>query len=126
MCPRHSQAHKTLLRTDPKMTSAGASVDVYKGLEKRGIFSFRVSERQIVLYKATDLSAPVCTVGLDVSPAILQTYLDHDSGTLFLTGRVSYRTHIHLHPFLIFLLLIHIPQIYLLPTTLRRPSKTGI
>nr|XP_049697604.1 coronin-7 isoform X2 [Helicoverpa armigera] len=47
----------------------------------------KVSERQILLYKATDLSAPVCTVGLDVSPAILQTHIDHDSGTLFLTGR---------------------------------------
>ncbi|KAF9805154.1 hypothetical protein SFRURICE_013347 [Spodoptera frugiperda] len=44
-------------------------------------------ERQILLYKASDLSAPVCTVGLDVSPAILQIHIDHDSGTLFLTGR---------------------------------------
>ncbi|XP_013190445.2 coronin-7 isoform X1 [Amyelois transitella] len=47
----------------------------------------KVSERQILLYKADDLSAPLCTVGLDVSPAILQTHIDHDSGTLFLTGR---------------------------------------
>ncbi|XP_052749681.1 coronin-7 isoform X2 [Galleria mellonella] len=47
----------------------------------------KVSERQILLYCASDLSAPLCTVGLDVSPAILQTYIDHDSGTLFLTGR---------------------------------------
>ncbi|CAH0719273.1 unnamed protein product, partial [Brenthis ino] len=47
----------------------------------------KVSERQILLYKTSDLSAPVCTVGLDVSPAILHTHLDHDSSTLFLTGR---------------------------------------
>lgn len=47
----------------------------------------KVSERQIMLYKSTDLSASVCTVGLDVSPAILQTHIDLDSGTLFLTGR---------------------------------------
>ncbi|XP_045514373.1 coronin-7 isoform X4 [Pieris brassicae] len=47
----------------------------------------KVSERQILLYQAADLSAPVCTVGLDVSPAILLTHIDHDSGTLFLTGR---------------------------------------
>ncbi|XP_063622542.1 coronin-7 [Cydia splendana] len=47
----------------------------------------KVSERQIYLYKASDLSGPVCTVGLDVSPAILQTHIDHDSGTIFLTGR---------------------------------------
>ncbi|KAJ2945124.1 hypothetical protein O0L34_g9184 [Tuta absoluta] len=47
----------------------------------------KVSERQIMLYKASDLSAPVCTVGLDVSPAILQTHIDHDSATIFLTGR---------------------------------------
>lgn len=53
------------------------------------IFVYRVSERQIYLYKASDLSAPVSTVGLDVSPAILQTHIDHDSATIFLTGRVS-------------------------------------
>ncbi|CAG4960655.1 unnamed protein product [Colias eurytheme] len=47
----------------------------------------RVSERQILLYRADSLSAPVCTVSLDVSPAILLTHIDHDSGTLFLTGR---------------------------------------
>ncbi|XP_052744799.1 coronin-7 isoform X2 [Bicyclus anynana] len=47
----------------------------------------KVSERQILLYKASDLSAPVCTVGLDVSPAILHIHIDHDSNTLFLTGR---------------------------------------
>ncbi|XP_013171687.1 PREDICTED: coronin-7 isoform X1 [Papilio xuthus] len=47
----------------------------------------KVSERQILLYKACDLSAPLCTVGLDVSPAILQTHIDHDSATIFLTGR---------------------------------------
>ncbi|XP_039748096.1 coronin-7 isoform X2 [Pararge aegeria] len=47
----------------------------------------KVSERQILLYKACDLSAPVCTVGLDVSPAILHIHIDHDSNTLFLTGR---------------------------------------
>lgn len=47
----------------------------------------KVSERQILLYKADDLSSSICTVGLDVSPAILQIHIDHDSGTLFLTGR---------------------------------------
>ncbi|KAM3966025.1 coronin [Aphomia sociella] len=47
----------------------------------------RVSERQILLYNAAALSAPLCSVGLDVSPAILQTHIDQDSGTLFLTGR---------------------------------------
>ncbi|XP_069362142.1 coronin-7 isoform X1 [Maniola hyperantus] len=50
----------------------------------------KVSERQILLYKASELSAPVCTVGLDVSPAILHIHIDHDSNTLFLTGRVSF------------------------------------
>ncbi|XP_050355413.1 coronin-7 isoform X1 [Nymphalis io] len=47
----------------------------------------KVSERQILLYNASDLAAPLCTVGLDVSPAILHIHLDHDSNTLFLTGR---------------------------------------
>ncbi|CAH2088254.1 unnamed protein product [Euphydryas editha] len=47
----------------------------------------KVSERQIFLYNASDLSTPVCTVGLDVSPAILHIHIDHDSNTLFLTGR---------------------------------------
>lgn len=48
----------------------------------------RVSERQISIYKATNLSAPINTVGLDVSPAILIPFYDEDSSTLFLTGKV--------------------------------------
>ncbi|XP_028028303.1 coronin-7 isoform X2 [Bombyx mandarina] len=47
----------------------------------------KVSERQILLYNAAQLEAPLCTLGLDVSPAVLQPHLDHDSATLFLTGR---------------------------------------
>lgn len=50
---------------------------------------FRVSERQISIYKATDLSAPINTVGLDVSPAILIPFYDEDSSTVFLTGKVG-------------------------------------
>lgn len=49
---------------------------------------FRVSERQISIYKATDLSSAINTVGLDVSPAILIPFYDEDSSTLFLTGKV--------------------------------------
>ncbi|CAG9129742.1 unnamed protein product [Plutella xylostella] len=52
-----------------------------------GVTSAKVSERQILLYSASSLAAPLCTVGLDVSPAILQLHIDHDSRTLFLTGR---------------------------------------
>lgn len=52
----------------------------------------RVSERQISIYKATDLSAPINTVGLDVSPAILIPFYDDDSSTLFLTGKVQSRS----------------------------------
>ncbi|XP_031341149.1 coronin-7 isoform X1 [Photinus pyralis] len=47
----------------------------------------KVSERQIMVYKANDLSAPLNTVGLDVSPAILMPFYDEDSSTLFLTGK---------------------------------------
>lgn len=47
----------------------------------------KVSERQIMAYKADNLSAPLNTVGLDVSPAILMQYYDNDSSTLFLTGK---------------------------------------
>ncbi|XP_055297269.1 coronin-7 isoform X11 [Sitodiplosis mosellana] len=47
----------------------------------------KVSERQISIYKATDLSAPINTVGLDVSPAILIPFYDEDSSTLLLTGK---------------------------------------
>lgn len=51
---------------------------------------FRVSERQIYVFKADNLNNPLTTVGLDVSPAILMPYYDEDSSTLFLTGRVSF------------------------------------
>lgn len=47
----------------------------------------KVSERQIMIFKASDLSAPLNTVGLDVSPAILIPFYDEDSSTLFLTGK---------------------------------------
>lgn len=41
-----------------------------------------------MVFNATDLSAPLNTIGLDVSPAILIPFYDEDSSTLFLTGRV--------------------------------------
>ncbi|XP_066594128.1 coronin-7 isoform X3 [Prorops nasuta] len=47
----------------------------------------KVSERQILVFKADSLISPLNTVGLDVSPAILMPYYDEDSSTLFLTGR---------------------------------------
>ncbi|XP_046424252.1 coronin-7 isoform X3 [Neodiprion virginianus] len=47
----------------------------------------KVSERQIIVFKADNLNSPLNTVGLDVSPAILMPYYDEDSSTLFLTGR---------------------------------------
>uniref|UniRef100_T1I6B9 Coronin n=1 Tax=Rhodnius prolixus TaxID=13249 RepID=T1I6B9_RHOPR len=47
----------------------------------------KVSERQIMVLKSDDLSTPLATVGLDVSPAILIPFYDEDSSTLFLTGR---------------------------------------
>lgn len=47
----------------------------------------KVSERQIMLFKSIDLTTPLTSVGLDVSPAILIPFYDEDSSTLFLTGR---------------------------------------
>ncbi|XP_063231894.1 coronin-7 [Bacillus rossius redtenbacheri] len=47
----------------------------------------KVSERQIHVYRADSLAAPLNTVGLDVSPAILVPFYDEDSSTLFLTGK---------------------------------------
>lgn len=51
-----------------------------------------MSERQISIYKATELSAPINTVGLDVSPAILIPFYDEDSSTLLLTGKVRFHS----------------------------------
>jgi len=61
-----------------------------KNHEKRSLefVCFRVSERQIYVFKVDNLNTPLNTVGLDVSPAILMPYYDEDSSTLFLTGRV--------------------------------------
>nr|CAD7393572.1 unnamed protein product [Timema cristinae] len=47
----------------------------------------KVSERQIQVLKADNLSTSLNTVGLDVSPAILIPFYDEDSSTLFLTGK---------------------------------------
>lgn len=49
----------------------------------------KVSERQIMVFKANDLNTPLNTIGLDVSPAILIPFYDEDSSTLFLTGKVK-------------------------------------
>ncbi|XP_059078879.1 coronin-7-like isoform X1 [Tigriopus californicus] len=46
----------------------------------------RQSERQVMMYRTQDLTL-VNSVTLDVSPAILVPYYDHDSSTLFLTGK---------------------------------------
>jgi hypothetical protein len=54
---------------------------------------YRVSERQIQVFKADSLSVPLNTVGLDVSPAILIPFYDEDSSTLFLTGKVCMYWH---------------------------------
>ncbi|GAB0089346.1 Coronin [Sergentomyia squamirostris] len=47
----------------------------------------KVSERQISIYQKDNLSVPLNTVGIDVSPAILVPFYDEDSSTLFLTGK---------------------------------------
>ncbi|KAM8720159.1 hypothetical protein ACLKA7_006238 [Drosophila subpalustris] len=47
----------------------------------------KVSERQISVYNAQKLSAPLNTASLDVSPSILIPYYDEDSSTLFVTGK---------------------------------------
>lgn len=47
----------------------------------------KVSERQIMVFKSSDLNSPLNTIGLDVSPAILIPFYDEDSSTLFLTGK---------------------------------------
>lgn len=47
----------------------------------------RVSERQISVYKKSNIRAPLNTVGLDVTPAILIPFYDEDSSTLFVTGK---------------------------------------
>nr|CAD7568796.1 unnamed protein product [Timema californicum] len=47
----------------------------------------KVSERQIQVLKADNLSTSLNTIGLDVSPAILIPFYDEDSSTLFLTGK---------------------------------------
>ncbi|XP_037087762.1 coronin-7-like [Pollicipes pollicipes] len=45
------------------------------------------SERQISLYRASDLERPVTTLSLDVSPSILMPHYDPDTSTLFLTAK---------------------------------------
>ncbi|XP_058977707.1 coronin-7 isoform X3 [Musca domestica] len=47
----------------------------------------KVSERQISVYKADSLNAPLNTASLDVSPSILIPFYDEDSSTLFVTGK---------------------------------------
>jgi coronin-7 len=50
-------------------------------------YFFRQSERQVMVYRTSDLQL-VHNVVLDVSPAILVPFYDEDSNTLFLTSKV--------------------------------------
>ncbi|XP_063608716.1 coronin-7-like isoform X1 [Penaeus indicus] len=47
----------------------------------------KLSERQISVYKAAELSKPANTVTTDISPAMLIPFYDSDSSTLFATGK---------------------------------------
>ncbi|CAE1312014.1 CORO7 [Acanthosepion pharaonis] len=47
----------------------------------------KMSNRQISIYNPQDLSSPIETADVDVSPAILIPHYDEDSSTLFMTGR---------------------------------------
>ncbi|RXG52221.1 Coronin-7 [Armadillidium vulgare] len=47
----------------------------------------KISERQVSIFKANDLSKPLNTVTIDVNPAILVPAYDPDSSTLFVTGK---------------------------------------
>ncbi|XP_018326733.1 coronin-7 isoform X1 [Agrilus planipennis] len=47
----------------------------------------KVSVRQIMVFQSDNLSAPLNTMTLDVSPSILIPFYDEDSSTLFVTGK---------------------------------------
>uniref|UniRef100_A0A182QAX7 Coronin n=1 Tax=Anopheles farauti TaxID=69004 RepID=A0A182QAX7_9DIPT len=73
--------------TGPASTRAARIVWALEG-EYLVVTGFdKVSERQIYVYKLSDLSTPMGMVGLDVSPAILMPFYDEDSSTLFATGK---------------------------------------
>ena len=50
----------------------------------------RSSQRLLYVYRSTNLSSPLNTLNLDVSPTLLIPYYDDDSSTLFLTGKVGH------------------------------------
>ncbi|CAH1716526.1 unnamed protein product [Chironomus riparius] len=47
----------------------------------------KVSERQVYVFKTSNLNDALGMVSLDVSPALLIPYYDEDSSTIFLTGK---------------------------------------
>ena len=47
-----------------------------------------MSERQVSVYKFTDITKPVYTQPIDINPAILIPFYDPGSSTLFVTGKV--------------------------------------
>ena len=50
---------------------------------------FRGSQREIKVFEANNLSKPIATQVIDVSPSVLVPYYDEDTSVLFLWGRVS-------------------------------------
>jgi hypothetical protein len=72
------------------------------------VYFSRGSQREIKVFEASDLSKPIATQTIDVSPSVLVPFYDEDTSVLFLWGRVSFFSSF-LQPRLICVLVEFIP-----------------
>jgi len=56
--------------------------------EPQSISTCRGSQREIKVFNSQDLSKPIASQAIDVSPSVLVPFYDEDTGVLFLWGRV--------------------------------------
>jgi coronin-7 len=71
----------------PQGTRGGRVIWVNNGSQIAVIGFSRVSERQVILYDASDISKELATESIDVNPAIMIPYFDEGSSTLFLSAK---------------------------------------
>lgn len=71
----------------PQGTRGARVIWLNNGTQLAVIGFSRVSERQIILYSADDITKEIASHGIDVNPAILIPFYDEGSSTLFLAGK---------------------------------------
>ena len=56
----------------------------------------KASQREINVYRSNNITQPISTIPINISPSIIVPYIDQDTNLMFLTGRVKYLIYLFL------------------------------